>query len=92
MEKANMYNETLYLGKTRTKNCINLFSLEIEDNGGFLWGLIGFLNFILGIFLYLLMKNSLPKNANALKYGVISSFAIVAVAALGYVFLIFSFR
>ncbi len=60
-------------------------SLDIEDRGGFLWGLVGFFAPILGILLYLLMKRSFPRNAKACAIGVIVDISVVVALILVYI-------
>lgn len=67
---------------------ITLSKIEIEDRGGFVWGIIGFLSPILGLFLHLIMRKTLPRNAGALKVGVIVSFVMIAVLAVLYLLIL----
>lgn len=58
---------------------------SVSDDGGFLWGLLGFCVPIAGLVIYLIWKDERPNNANAAGTG-----ALVSVV-LGVVFYIFAF-
>lgn len=58
---------------------------SINDDGGFLWGLLGFCVPIAGLVIYLIWKEENPNNAKAAGTG-----ALVSVV-LGVVFYIFAF-
>lgn len=44
-----------------------------SDNGGFLWGLLGFFIPIVGLILYIVWKNERPKTAKAVGIGALVS-------------------
>ena len=62
--------------------------LEIEDRGGFLWGLVGFLSLFGGLLLYLVMRNTMPRNAKATVKGVITGVAVIVALILAYILFI----
>lgn len=47
-----------------------------SDNGGFVWGLLGFFIPLVGLILYLVWKNEKPKTAKAVGLGALISFII----------------
>lgn len=59
---------------------------EAVDSGGLGWGIIGFLIPIVGLFLFLIWKDSKPKTAKAVVIGVLLNIliAICLVAAFLY--------
>lgn len=58
---------------------------NVQDNGGFLWGLLGFCIPIVGLILFLVWKNDKPRTAKAAGIG-----ALVSVI-LGVVFYVIMF-
>jgi hypothetical protein len=68
-----------------TKSTPTTYQSSISDNGGFLWGLLGFCVPIAGLVIYLIWKEERPNNAKAAGTG-----ALVSVI-LGVVFYIFAF-
>lgn len=50
-----------------------------NDNGGFLWGLLGFCIPIVGLILFLIWKDSKPKTAKAAGIGALVSVVISVV-------------
>lgn len=67
---------------------VALANFEVEDRGGFLWGLLGFLSPIMGIIFFLFMRISLPRNARAVKIGIIIALVAFAVLLLLYIVII----
>lgn len=65
-------------------------SVSVDDKGGFLWGLLGFLVPIVGLILYLCWQNEMPKNAKAVGTGALIS-AILALLPIVIVFFVFAF-
>lgn len=64
---------------------------ELEDKGGFLWGLLGCCIPIAGLILYLVWKDTKPKNAKALGIGALVCVALcvgyyILMAVLGVAF------
>lgn len=51
---------------------------NVQDNGGFLWGLLGFCIPVVGLILFLIWKDQKPKTAKAAGIGALVS-VIVAV-------------
>lgn len=51
-------------------------STNKPDNGGFLWGLLGFLIPIVGLVLFLVWKDERPKTAKAAGVGALVSFGL----------------
>ncbi len=49
---------------------------DVDDNGGFLWGLLGCCIPIVGLILYLVWKNERPKTAKAAGIGALVSVCI----------------
>lgn len=66
------------------RHSVNLAEIDIEDRGGFVWGLVGLLAPAIGLILHLIMRKSLPKNAKSLKSGVIISLILVVLFIIGY--------
>lgn len=58
---------------------------NVQDNGGFLWGLLGFCIPIVGLVLFLIWKDQKPKTAKAAGIG-----ALVSVI-VGVVFYVITF-
>ena len=58
-----------------------------NDNGGFLWGLLGFCVPIAGLILYLVWKDSKPKTSKAAGIGALS-FIGALITFYGIIFLI----
>lgn len=56
---------------------------NVNDKGGFLWGLLGFCIPIVGLILFLVWKDSKPKTAKAAGVGALIS---VIIGVLGYIF------
>ena len=54
----------------------NLLGIKISDEGGFLWGLLGFLIPLLGLFMLLLFRQEYPRNAMAAGVGALVSIGI----------------
>lgn len=52
---------------------------NVEDKGGFLWGLLGCCVPIAGLILFLVWKDSKPKSAKAAGIGALVSVAIAVV-------------
>ena len=52
---------------------------EVTDNGGFLWGLLGFFVPVIGLVLFLIYKDSRPKTAKAVGIGAIAGAAVFVV-------------
>lgn len=52
---------------------------NVEDKGGFLWGLLGCCVPIAGLILFLVWKDSKPKSAKAAGIGALVSVAITVV-------------
>ena len=52
---------------------------EVTDNGGFLWGLLGFFIPVIGLVLFLIYKDSRPKTAKAVGIGAIVGAAVFVV-------------
>lgn len=61
------------------------YSNSVSDDGGFLWGLLGFCVPVAGLVIYLIWREERPNNAKAAGTG-----ALVSVV-LGVVFYIFAF-
>lgn len=51
-----------------------------NDNGGFLWGLLGFCIPVVGLILFLIWKDQKPKTAKAAGIGALVSVIIYVVA------------
>lgn len=49
---------------------------NVQDNGGFLWGLLGFCIPIVGLILFLIWKDQKPKTAKAAGIGALVSVII----------------
>lgn len=58
---------------------------NVQDNGGFLWGLLGFCIPVVGLILFLIWKDQKPKTAKAAGIG-----ALVSVI-IGVVFYVIAF-
>lgn len=56
---------------------------NVNDKGGFLWGLLGFCIPIVGLILFLVWKDSKPKTAKAAGVGALIS---VIIGVLCYIF------
>ena len=61
------------------------------DNGGFLWGLLGFLVPVAGLVLFLLWKEERPKTAKAAGIGALISAAAGIVLIIVYIIFIIIF-
>ena len=64
---------------------------DAVDNGGFGWGLLGFLVPIAGLVLFLMWNDERPKTAKALIKGAISSFIFGIVIVIIYVIIFLLF-
>jgi hypothetical protein len=53
---------------------------NVQDNGGFLWGLLGFCIPVVGLILFLIWKDQKPKTAKAAGIGALVSVIIYVVA------------
>ncbi len=63
---------------------------QIDDKGGFLWGLLGFLVPIAGLVLYLVWKDTKPKTAKATGIGALASVIVsVTLTVLYILFILF---
>lgn len=49
---------------------------NVQDNGGFLWGLLGFCIPVVGLILFLIWKDQKPKTAKAAGIGALVSVII----------------
>lgn len=54
-------------------NSMNNQNSNIEDKGGFVWGLLGFFVPVAGLILYLVWKNERPKTAKNVGIGALLS-------------------
>lgn len=61
---------------------------NVQDNGGFLWGLLGFCIPVVGLILFLIWKDQKPKTAKAAGIGALVS-VIVYVVAYVLMFIVF---
>ncbi len=52
---------------------------NVQDNGGFLWGLLGFCIPVVGLILFLIWKDQKPKTAKAAGIGALVSVIIAVV-------------
>lgn len=52
---------------------------NVQDNGGFLWGLLGFCIPIVGLILFLIWKDQKPKTAKAAGIGALVSVILAVV-------------
>lgn len=57
-------------------------NVNVDDNGGFLWGLLGFCIPLVGLILFLVWKDTKPKSSKAAGIGALVS---VIVCIVGYV-------
>lgn len=53
---------------------------NVQDNGGFLWGLLGFCIPVVGLILFLIWKDQKPKTAKAAGIGALVSVIVYVVA------------
>ena len=53
---------------------------NVQDNGGFSWGLLGFCIPVVGLILFLIWKDQKPKTAKAAGIGALVSVIIYVVA------------
>ncbi len=60
---------------------------NVQDNGGFLWGLLGFCIPVVGLILFLIWKDQKPKTAKAAGIGALVS-VIVAVVCYVLMFVV----
>lgn len=60
---------------------------SVQDNGGFLWGLLGFCIPVVGLILFLIWKDQKPKTAKAAGIGALVS-VIVAVVCYVLMFVV----
>ncbi|MEC9485437.1 MAG: hypothetical protein UMR38_06140 [Candidatus Izemoplasma sp.] len=58
----------LHCGKERHRQSQNTLS-SVKDEGGFLWGLLGFLVPVAGLIVYLIWKDDKPLNARSAGIG-----------------------
>lgn len=58
---------------------------NVQDNGGFLWGLLGFCIPIVGLILFLIWKDQKPKTAKAAGIGALVS---VIIGVVSYILII----
>lgn len=52
---------------------------NVQDNGGFLWGLLGFCIPVVGLILFLIWKDQKPKTAKAAGIGALVSVILAVV-------------
>lgn len=52
---------------------------NVQDNGGFLWGLLGFCIPVVGLVLFLIWKDQKPKTAKAAGIGALVSVILAVV-------------
>ena len=64
-------------------------ALDIKDDGGFLWGLLGFLVPVAGLIIYLLWKDEKPLTAKAAGIGALAYLGMGLVAFVFYIVFIF---
>ena len=82
--RTNEYNTSACSTSVKRK----ISELEIEDRGGFLWWLVGFLCPVGGVLLYLVMRNTMSRNAKATVKGVITGVVVIAALILVYILII----
>ena len=58
---------------------------NVQDNGGFLWGLLGFCIPVVGLILFLIWKDQKPKTAKAAGIGALVS---VIIGVVSYILII----
>ncbi len=58
---------------------------NVQDNGGFLWGLLGFCIPVVGLVLFLIWKDQKPKTAKAAGVGALVS---VILGVISYILII----
>ena len=70
------------LNQNLPKQAPNNFVPQIKDEGGFLWGLLGFIIPLLGLILYLVFKDSKPKTASSVGTGALVGAILFACYAI----------
>ncbi len=63
---------------------------KVDDRGGFLWGLLGFLVPVPGLIFYLFMRKNFPRNAKACAIGIILGVAALVLFIVVYYLLVLS--